>query len=203
MKIEKLLLASTNTGKTKEIRKFLSDLPIKIFNLNELKISEIYIETGSTFLENARGKAIFYNKFFDGLTLAEDSGLEVEKLKGAPGIFSARFAGEDADDEKNNRKLLSLLKGVSKEERRARFVCAMVLIFKREIIKEIVKYVEGYILEKPVGSYGFGYDPIFYYPPLNKSFAQLLPEEKNKVSHRGKALKELKKFLKEYLLLEG
>ncbi len=203
MKKRKLLLATTNLGKVREIKRYLDDLPIEVVNLKELNIKEKYEEKGRTFIENARGKAIFYSKDFEGLTLGEDSGLEVEKLGGAPGIYSARFAGEEADDEENNKKLISLLKGVPRQERKARFVSAQVLVQGEEIITEILETVEGYILKEPRGKYGFGYDPIFYYPPLGKSFAELLPEEKNEVSHRGKALRRLKEFLKNYLSVSG
>ncbi|MFQ6084436.1 MAG: RdgB/HAM1 family non-canonical purine NTP pyrophosphatase [Candidatus Aminicenantia bacterium] len=198
MKRPKLLLATTNPGKIKEIKKYLTSLPIEILALKEINFRENYLEKGSTFLENARGKAIFYSKHFGGLTLAEDSGLEIEKLKGAPGVYSARFAGEEGDDEKNIQKVLSLMRGVPQEERKARFVSTLILARQGKIIKEIVETVEGYILEEKKGNYGFGYDPIFYYSPLAKTFAQLLPEEKNKVSHRGKGLKRLREFLEEY-----
>ncbi|MCP2604654.1 RdgB/HAM1 family non-canonical purine NTP pyrophosphatase [Candidatus Aminicenantes bacterium AH-873-B07] len=199
MKKKKLLLATTNPGKVREIKKYLEDLPIEISDLKENKIEDKYEERGKTFLENARAKAIFYSQFFKGFVLGEDSGLEVEKLGGAPGVYSARFAGKEANDKLNNKKLLGLLKGVPWKERKAHFVSAQVLAENGKIIIEILESVNGYILEELRGNHGFGYDPVFYYPPLKKSFAQLLPEEKNKVSHRGKALKKLKKFLENYL----
>ena len=197
---KKLLVATTNPGKVREIKKYLGDLPLEISDLKENKIDQKYEEKGKTFLENARGKAIFYSQFFKGLILGEDSGLEVEKLWGAPGVYSARFAGEGANDELNNEKLLTLLKGIPWEERKARFVSAQVLVENGKIIFETVESVDGYILEAPRGNYGFGYDPVFYYPPLKRSFAELLPEEKTKVSHRGKALNKLKEFLEKYLM---
>jgi len=148
-------------------------------------------------MENAEGKTLFYSRIWPGLTLGEDSGLEVEELSGAPGVLSARFSGEDASDEKNIEKVLSLLRGVPEEKRKARFVSCMVLCRQDKIIHKIKEKVSGYILTQKQGEHGFGYDPIFFYPPLNKTFAQLSPEEKNSVSHRGKALKKLKAFLKD------
>jgi XTP/dITP diphosphohydrolase len=196
---EKLLLATTNQGKAKEIKRYLQELPLEIFSLEDLKQKEVYSERGKTFAENARGKSLFYSERFQGLTLAEDSGLEIERLKGAPGVLSARFSAPRATDEKNNQKVLELLKGVPFEQRKARFVSFIVFSRKGEAIKEIQEQVEGFIAFKKRGSNGFGYDPLFYFPPLRKTFAELLPEEKNKVSHRGRALKKLKKFLLEYL----
>ena len=199
MRKKKLLIATTNQGKVKEIKKFLEHLSLEISDLKENRIERKYEEKGKNFLENARGKAIFYSQFFKGLVLGEDSGLEVEKLGGAPGVYSARFAGANANDELNNKKLLTLLDGVPWNERKARFVSAQVLVEDGKVIFETVESVSGYILEKPKGNYGFGYDPVFYYLPLKKSFAELLPEEKNRVSHRGKALNRLKEFLEKYL----
>ena len=148
-------------------------------------------------MENAEGKTLFYSRIWPGLTLGEDSGLEIEALSGAPGVRSARFSGDNATDEKNIEKVLSLLKGIPEEKRKARFVSCMVLSRKDKIIHRIKEYVSGSILTQKKGTGGFGYDPIFFYSPLNKTFAQLSPEEKNSVSHRGRALKKLKAFLQE------
>ncbi|MGB8952206.1 MAG: RdgB/HAM1 family non-canonical purine NTP pyrophosphatase [Candidatus Aminicenantales bacterium] len=197
-KIGKLLLATTNAGKAKEIQSYLEDLPIEILTLKEIRIESVHPEEGKTFLENARGKSLFYSLQSRYLTLAEDSGLEVNRLNGAPGVFSARFSGPKATDKKNNQKVLSLMKGVPFPERRARFVCCLVLCQKGKIIKEITGNARGYIAGQEKGTHGFGYDPIFFYPPLNKTFAELPPQEKNKVSHRGRALKKIKAFLNIY-----
>lgn len=148
-------------------------------------------------MENAEGKTLFYSRIWPGLTLGEDSGLEIEALSGAPGVRSARFSGDNATDEKNIEKVLNLLKGIPEEKRTARFVSCMVLSRKDKIIHRIKEYVSGSILTQKKGTGGFGYDPLFFYPPLNKTFAQLSPEEKNSVSHRGRALKKLKAFLQE------
>jgi len=195
----KLLLATTNHGKAKEIKTFLGELPLEIFTLQELNLKKTFPERGKTFAENARGKSLFHSEHWQGLTLAEDSGLEIEHLNGAPGVLSARFSDPQATDEKNNKKVLELMKGVPSEQRKARFVSCMILAQKGKIIKEIKETAEGLVASEKRGSYGFGYDPIFYYPPLRKTFAELLPEEKNRVSHRGQALKKLKEFLLEYL----
>lgn len=192
-------MATTNQGKAREIKSYLKDLPIEIHSLQELGQLRPFTETGRTFDANARGKSLFYSKNWEGLTLAEDSGLEIESLEGEPGVLSARYSGERATDQKNNLKVLERMKGVPSEKRSARFVSCMVLSKKGDIIKEIMESVEGIIALEEKGAYGFGYDPLFYYPPLKKTFAELLPEEKNKVSHRGRALKRLKEFLLSYL----
>jgi len=196
---EKLLLATTNQGKTKEIQAYLSGLPIHVVSLLKMNNKEIFNETGKTFLENAIGKSIFYSEKWEGLTLAEDSGLEIEHLEGSPGVLSARFSGPQATDEKNIQKVLKLMKNVPREKRKAKFVSCLVLCQKVKIIKEIIEKVDGFISFQEKGAFGFGYDPIFFYPPWGKTFAELSFEEKNKVSHRGRALKKMKEFLKEYL----
>ena len=195
MNKRRLLLATTNQGKAREIETYLEDLNIEIISLKELGQSESFSETGTTFDENARGKSLFFSMNWEDLTLAEDSGLEIEVLNGEPGVLSARYSGEQATDEKNNRKVLERMEEVPSEKRQARFVSCMVLSQKGKIITEIKESVEGVITFEKKGTHGFGYDPLFYYPPLQKTFAELLPEEKNKVSHRGRALKKLKEFL--------
>jgi len=192
-----LLLATTNPGKAKEFRTCLRTLPFEIISLEEIGLTQSFPEEGDTFLANARGKSLFYSRRWKGLTVAEDSGLEVRHLDGSPGVYSARFAGPQATDAQNNSKVLALLSGIPAEKRQARFVSCLVLAREGTIIKEIQEDVEGLILFEPRGSEGFGYDPIFFFPPLNKSFGELNPEEKNRVSHRGKALQKLKAFLLE------
>ncbi|MBS3818968.1 RdgB/HAM1 family non-canonical purine NTP pyrophosphatase [bacterium] len=195
---EKILVATTNSGKFKEIKSFLSDLPVSMYSLKQAQIDKSFPEQGHTFLENARGKSLFYSEEWDGLTLGEDSGLEIDYLHGAPGVLSARFSGPQATDEKNIQKVLKLLQDVPYENRKARFVASMVLSQKGKIIKEIQEFAPGTITFEKKGHSGFGYDPIFYYPPLQKTFAQLSSEEKNAVSHRGRALRKLKEFLHQY-----
>lgn len=191
-----LLLATTNAGKIREIRQLLQDLGIQVFSPQELNLDISIPEKGGSFLENARAKSIAASEKTDFLSLAEDSGLEVEYLRGEPGVYSARFSGSAATDEKNIQKLLSLLEGVPFRKRKARFVSCVVLSQRGKIIKEITASVRGYIAFEKKGSYGFGYDPIFYYPPLKKTFAELPPEEKNRISHRGRALRKMKAFLR-------
>ena len=195
MSEHKLLVATTNLGKAKEIQDFLSSLDFQILSLSDIRITDPFPEEKKTFIENARDKSLFYSQSWSGTTLAEDSGLEIQHLKGAPGILSARFSGPRATDEGNIQKVLKMMTGVSFEHRKARFVSAVVLSRQGKILTEFQESVEGFITFEKKGSHGFGYDPIFYYPPLDKTFAELLPGEKNKVSHRGRALEKLKTFL--------
>jgi XTP/dITP diphosphohydrolase len=190
-----LLVASTNPGKIREVREFLSSLPLHILTLADFPGLGVSPEEGRTFEENARGKSLFYSRATGIQVMAEDSGLEIDKLGGAPGVYSARFSGEAATDESNIDKVLALLTGVPREERRARFVCCIALSLKERVLTEIRGTVEGLITEERRGASGFGYDPIFYYPPLDKTFAQMTPGEKNSVSHRGRALRQLRDFL--------
>jgi len=194
-----LLLATTNQGKIEELKIHLKILPLQISSLRDLHLRVFFPETGRTFLENARGKSLFYSQNWKDLTLAEDSGLEIDYLDGAPGVFSSRFAGPEATDKDNLQKVLSLLEGVPQDQRVARFVSCMVLCQKGNIVKEIQEHARGFITTDKRGRNGFGYDPIFLYPPLNKTFAELSSEEKNAVSHRGRALTQLSSFLQEHL----
>lgn len=197
--IRKLLVATFNQGKSREITTYLHGLPIQVASLQELPPAEPFEETGHTFMENARGKSLYYSQFWDDLTLGEDSGLEIDALDGAPGVYSARFSGPQANDTKNIKKVLKLMQHVPMERRKAGFVSCMVLSHRNQVIQEIKAEVRGFVAEKAQGQGGFGYDPIFFYPALNKTFAELLPEEKNQVSHRGKALHQLIQFLHSYL----
>lgn len=194
----KLLLATTNQGKIKEIKDFLKSLPVQVFSLHDLKVETFFDERGHTFLDNAQGKSLFYNQKWEDMILGEDSGLEVDHLEGAPGVISARFSGAGATDEKNILKVLSLMKDVSPERRQAKFISCMVLSKKGKILASFQEEVQGFITTEKIGQSGFGYDPIFYYPPLDKTFAELTPEEKNTVSHRGRALTRLKIYLEDW-----
>jgi XTP/dITP diphosphohydrolase len=190
-----LLLATTNPGKVREIRQALEGLPLRVLGLEDVLPGLSFRERGASFLENARAKSLFYSRKWKGLTLAEDSGLEIDALDGSPGVRSARFSSPRPTDDKNIRKVLRHLAGVPRKDRGAGFSCVMVLARDGRIIHEIHARVRGRIGLVPRGRNGFGYDPLFYYPPLRKTFAELRPEEKNKVSHRGRALRQLKKFL--------
>lgn len=192
---ERLLLATTNIGKTREMQACLRDLDLETLSLESLGNIEPFPERGRTFSENARGKSLFYSRHWDGLTLGEDSGLEIDHLAGAPGVLSARFSGPDATDETNLRKVLRLLEGVPAEKRTARFVSCMALSRGGRVIIEIQEFAAGRVLDHKRGRSGFGYDPIFYYPPLRRTFAELEPAEKNRVSHRGQALCRLRDYL--------
>ncbi len=196
---QRLLLATTNRGKVRELRKLLRGLPLRIEGLEKYPGIGKYREIGKTFEDISRGKCLFYSRKYPGLVLAEDSGLEVEVLGGRPGVRSARFSGPGASDEKNIQKLLKLLEGMPSSQRRASFVCVATLGGQGRLIKSFRGRVRGLILTEPDGKNGFGYDPVFYYPPLRKSFARLRPEEKNLVSHRGRALRKLRRFLEGYL----
>jgi XTP/dITP diphosphohydrolase len=194
-----VVLATTNPGKAREIRASLGSRPLSILTLADLGIRTSYPEKGTTFEQNARGKSLFYSQKSEFLTLAEDSGLAVEGLGGAPGIYSARFSGPRATDEKNIQKVLRLMKNAPQQERRAQFICCLVLSQRGRVIKKVTGRVRGTIAFEKKGERGFGYDPIFYYHPFRKTFGELTPLEKNRVSHRGRALAEMKRFLSAYL----
>ena len=191
----RLLLATGNPGKVRELRRALEGLSVRVAGLGDVLPGLSHRERGRTFAENARAKGLFYSRRWPGLTLAEDSGLEVEALGGAPGVRSARFSGPRASDAGNNRKLLRLLRDVPSAERGARFVCVMVLASRGRVIGEFRGEVRGRIGLEPRGASGFGYDPLFYYRPLRRTFAELPAEAKNGVSHRGRAVRKLRAFL--------
>lgn len=190
-----IVLATTNPGKVREIAAALARLPILVLSLADLGISGEYRETGTTFARNARGKAVFYSRLSDHWTLAEDSGLTVDALNGAPGVYSARFAGPGATDARNNRKLLRLLRRVPEARRGARFVCCMVLARRGRVIKQVTGSVRGRILFAGRGACGFGYDPLFFDRRMGRTFAEMEPQIKNGLSHRGRALAAISVFL--------
>lgn len=189
-----LLVGTTNLGKLDEIQGYLKQLPLKIFALQSLAEWPTVVEDGVTYEENALKKAKTLAEYSGYLTLADDSGLEVDAVNGAPGIYSARYGGEEGNDRKNNKKLLAVLKGVPEERRTARFVCVLALCAPNSSrMKEwtVRESCEGRIALAPKGSNGFGYDPIFFYPPLRMTFGEIDRETKARVSHRGKALEKL------------
>lgn len=197
-----LLVGTTNRGKLAEVKAFLGNLPVQIISLHDLGHWPEIVEDGATFEENALKKANRLAEFFNMLTLADDSGLEVDALNGAPGIYSSRYSGEEGNDRKNNETLLSELKDVSEDNRAARFVCALALCTpksqgrKQWIARESC---EGRIAFSAKGENGFGYDPLFFYPPFGKTFGEIDQETKATVSHRGKALKKLAQALPSFL----
>jgi XTP/dITP diphosphohydrolase len=185
-----LVLASRNAGKTGELRELLKDFPIEIKNLHDFGPIPPVEEDGTAFDENAYKKAAFTAKVLGLPTLADDSGLEVDALGGLPGVHSARYAGPNASDTDNSAKLSREMKG--KTNRAANFVCVISIAVPSGAALTYEGRCEGLIAEAPAGENGFGYDPLFYYPSLNRTFAQLSVEEKNQVSHRGKAMAQLK-----------
>jgi XTP/dITP diphosphohydrolase len=191
----RLLVATTNAGKAREIREALKSLPFEILTLDDVLPGASFRERGKTFRENARAKSLHYARLSGLLTLAEDSGLEIEALEGAPGVVSARFARPKPSDAANNAKVLRLLRNVPRKDRRAKFVCVMALSKDGTVIREIRGEVRGRIALEPRGVNGFGYDPLFHHSALGKRFAELSDAEKNAVSHRGRALRKLKAFL--------
>jgi XTP/dITP diphosphohydrolase len=185
-----LVIATRNQGKTSEIKSLLSGFPVIIRNLDDFGPIPEVKEDGETFDDNAYKKAGFAAKILGFPALADDSGLVVEARGGAPGVHSARYAGENATDEERCLKLLNEMKG--KKNRKAAFECVISIAVPGGAALTYEARCEGLIAEKLRGTNGFGYDPIFFYPPLKKTFAELTQEEKNRISHRGKAFKELK-----------
>ena len=197
--LDKLLVATGNKGKLVEIREILKGT--EVLGLKDVGIDVDVEETGKTFAENAFIKAFEISKLSGLPVLADDSGLEVDVLGGEPGVYSARYAGENTTDEKNVLKLLSKLKDIPLEERCARFACAMCIIFPDgKKIESFGVSCPGIIIDEPRGENGFGYDPVFYAPEYNKTFSEMSMEEKNKVSHRKAALLALSEKIKGELL---
>ncbi|MGA8179771.1 MAG: XTP/dITP diphosphatase [Desulfobacterales bacterium] len=185
-----LVIATRNKGKTREIKDLLKNFPVDIKNLDDFGVIPHIEEDGDTFDENAYKKASFAARILGLPALADDSGLIVEALGNAPGIHSARYAGENATDEQRYLKLLDEMKG--KTNRKAAFECVISVAAPTGAALTYEARCEGVISEEPAGSNGFGYDPVFFYPPFQKTFAQITRNEKNGISHRGKALAELK-----------
>lgn len=191
----KIVIATRNKGKAKEIREMLKGLKIKILALDDFPEIPAPLEDGKSFRENALKKARFVAERLQITTLADDSGLEVNILGGQPGIFSARYAGENATDKENNMKLLKELSGIPFEKRRARYKCAIAIVIPRAKEEVVTGSCSGLIALKPKGTGGFGYDPLFYVPEYGKTMAELPPGIKNRISHRGMALAKLRKKL--------
>ncbi len=194
-----LVIATRNNGKLKEIRAMLKGTRIRVLSLDDFHGCPDVIEDGKTFRENALKKARAVAEYTGKTALADDSGLSVDALDGAPGVYSARFSGPGADDLKNNRKLLRMMKDVPDGGRGAEFVCVMALAgpkgsgVKERTVKGVVR---GRITRGMRGPGGFGYDPLFYYSPKGMTFAEMGPEEKNRVSHRARALMKIKALFK-------
>ena len=198
--MKKIIVATGNEGKMDEIRQILQGENIQFVSLKDENLQDVeIIENGSTFEENAIIKARTISDLTGQMVLADDSGLEVDYLHGEPGIYSARYLGEDTSYDIKNQMLLDRLQGVPKEKRTARFVCAIAAVVPGQEPIVVRGTIEGYIGDKPAGENGFGYDPIFYVPDLDCSTAELSPEDKNARSHRGNALRAMREELKNYI----
>jgi non-canonical purine NTP pyrophosphatase (RdgB/HAM1 family) len=195
MALTELVLASQNPGKLAEMRVLLEGLPFRVIGAGELGIREAPEETGATFLENAELKARHYSRLWGRMAVADDSGISVDALGGRPGLYSSRFGGDGATDQERNRLLLDTLAEVPPERRGARFTSAVAVARGGEIVFRVVETVEGRIALGVAGPNGFGYDPLFFYPPFGKTFGEVAREEKDRVSHRGKAFARLREFL--------
>lgn len=193
--MKEAIIATHNPGKVKEFKEILEPRGYDVKSLAEIGFTEEIEETGHTFEENAILKAEAVAKAVNKMVIADDSGLSIDNLGGRPGVYSARYAGEQKDDQANIEKVLSELKGIEKEQRTARFRCALAVSIPGEETKTVEGHVEGYIAEEPRGKYGFGYDPIFIVKDKDKTMAELTSDEKNKISHRADALKKLSKLL--------
>ncbi|MDE6054679.1 MAG: XTP/dITP diphosphatase [Lachnospiraceae bacterium] len=202
MKADKIIFATGNAGKMKEIRMIMADLGLEILSMKEAGVNVDIVENGKTFEENAmiKASAIAQELKKDGvqaIVLADDSGLEIDYLNKEPGIYSARYMGEDTSYTIKNTNLIQRLDGVPDEKRTARFVCVIAAAFPDGSKFTTRAAIEGRIGYEERGENGFGYDPIFYLPEYGMYSAELAPEEKNRISHRGKALEEMKKVLKQ------
>ena len=193
--MKKIIFATGNAGKMKEIREILKDFDAEVLSMKEAGVEAEIVEDGKTFEENALIKAKTVCKLTGEIALADDSGLEIDYLNKEPGIYSARYMGEDTSYRIKNANLIERLEGVPDEKRTARFVCAIAAAFPDGTVKTVRGTMEGRIGYEETGENGFGYDPIFYLPEYGCSSAELSMEEKNKISHRGKALRAIKEEL--------
>ena len=194
--MKKIIFATGNQNKMKEIREILADMDVEIVSMKEAGIHADVVEDGNSFEENAEIKAKTICEMTGEITLADDSGLEIDYLNKEPGIYSARYMGEDTSYRIKNGNLIQRLEGVPDEKRTARFVCAVAAAFPDGTVKTVRETMEGRIGYEEKGENGFGYDPIFYLPEYGCTSAELSMEEKNKISHRGKALRAIRDVLK-------
>ena len=195
--MKRMIFATGNENKMVEIREILGELPLEILSMKQAGITADIVEDGNTFEENALIKAREVCKLAGEMVMADDSGLEIDYLNGEPGIYSARYMGEDTSYEIKNRNIIERLSGAEGKERSARFVCNIAAVLEDGRVIQREAYMEGLIAKEPAGNGGFGYDPILYLPEFGKTSAELTMEEKNQISHRGKALEAMKKALKE------
>ena len=193
--MKRIVFATGNKDKMREIREIMADVDVEVVSMKEAGISVDVVEDGTTFEENGLIKARAIAEFTDAIVLADDSGLEIDYLDKAPGVYSARFMGEDTSYEIKNQALIDKLDGVPKEKRTARFVCAIAAVLPDKSELVVRETMEGYIGYEIAGENGFGYDPIFYLDEFGCSSAALSREQKNEISHRGKALRAVKDIL--------
>lgn len=193
--MKKIIFATGNENKMKEIRQIMEDLPVEILSLKQAGITADIVEDGTTFEENALIKAKAIAEITNEIVLADDSGLEIDALNKEPGIYSARYMGEDTSYRIKNQNLIERLEGVAEEKRTARFVCAIAAAFPEGEVLTTIGTIEGRIAHEEKGENGFGYDPIFYVPEFGCTTAELPEEEKNRISHRGNALRAMKEKL--------
>ncbi|MEW8973985.1 MAG: RdgB/HAM1 family non-canonical purine NTP pyrophosphatase [Tissierellaceae bacterium] len=202
MKHRRLVLSSNNIHKIDEIGRILEDLPIEVLSKRDIGLENLeVIEDGTTLEENSKKKAIALSEKTEYMVMADDSGIFVEALNGAPGVYSARYSGDDGNDEENNKKLLRELKDVPLEDRRGSFLTVITLVTEDKEVFTVKGECKGHIIFEPKGSNGFGYDPLFVPDGYDKTFGELDSEVKNKISHRAKALEEMRKLL--IRLIEG
>jgi XTP/dITP diphosphohydrolase len=193
--MREVLIATTNHGKLREIYRILREAPVTLKTLADFPRIEPPEETGSSFAENARQKAFYYARATDVPTLAEDSGFEIDALNGEPGIYSARYLREDASYDERFADIFRRVRGRGASDRSARFVCALAVSSGEDILFETCATVEGKLANAPAGSNGFGYDPVFFYPPYRRTFGEVSDEEKTAVSHRGQAMRAFRDYL--------
>jgi XTP/dITP diphosphohydrolase len=197
--VKDLVIATRNEKKLRELKRYLKSIKAAVISLNEITAAPGIREDKHTFKGNAVKKALVISKFTGGLVLADDSGLEVNALGGMPGVKSARFAGPKKKDHDNNIKVLKMLNGLPPGKRSARFVCAIAIADKGKTVKLIEEYCRGRIADSIRGRHGFGYDSIFLIPEYNKTFGELGFKTKDRMSHRSKALKKAREFLRKYI----
>lgn len=198
-----LLLATTNTHKLQEYRAIFSGIPFRLLSLSDVRLDMDVEETGTTFAENAELKALAYARSSGLLSLADDSGLEIDAMGGNPGVYSARFLGADATYEERFRVILAQLRGLSPEQRTARFRCAITIAEPSGYYRTVEGTIEGVIADAPRGENGFGYDPIFLVPALGKTTAELRSEQKHSISHRGQAARLAAALLSDWPQLDA
>jgi XTP/dITP diphosphohydrolase len=193
---DEILIATTNAGKLREIVRIIEGLPIALKTLADFPHADVAEETGSTFAENARQKALHYAGITGIVTMAEDSGFEVDALNGEPGIYSARYLREDATYPERFAHIYRRVRESASSDRSARFVCALAVAHGGDVLFETTAQVEGLLARKPAGSNGFGYDPIFWYPDYVRTFGEVSDDEKTAVSHRGQAMRAFREYLR-------